>query len=54
MLLHTVDITSDPDLVRKYDLLIPVIVIGTDTELSAPIDEGMLRRALDSAIRAGR
>ena len=46
-----VDIRTDPDLVRSYDLRIPVIRIGETVELSAPIREDALRRALGQAKR---
>jgi glutaredoxin len=50
ILIEEVDITTDPALVRAYDLLIPVIRIA-GTELSAPIGEADLRRALTAARR---
>lgn len=41
-----VDIRSDPALYRRYDILIPVIVIDRDIELTAPVSERELRAAL--------
>ena len=43
-----IDITTDPDMYRAYDIRIPVIVVnnGTQIQLEAPIDEAALRRAL--------
>ncbi|HEX6506046.1 MAG TPA: glutaredoxin family protein [Chloroflexota bacterium] len=46
MEIQEVDITTDPILFRRYDVIIPVIVIDGETELSAPIQEADLRRAL--------
>ena len=50
VIIEEVDITTDPALVRAYDLLIPVIRMA-ETELSAPIREADLRRALTAARR---
>lgn len=47
-----VDIRADPDLVRRYDILIPVVAVG-ETELTAPLSERALRAALDRAGHAG-
>ena len=44
--IEEVDITSDPALFRRYDILIPVIVIDGVREMEAPISERDLRRAL--------
>lgn len=52
MRIEKVDITSDPDLVRRYDIVIPVIVVNGRHELSAPIDERALKKALKSAGRS--
>ena len=41
-----VDIRGDPALFRRYDILIPVVVIDGEIELVAPIDERALRQAL--------
>lgn len=49
IVIEDVDITTDPALVRAYDLLIPVIRIGETAQLSAPIREDQLRRALIAA-----
>jgi hypothetical protein len=46
LVLHEVDIRSDPDLFRAYDVRIPVIVIDGGTSLEAPIRERELTRAL--------
>jgi hypothetical protein len=40
-----VDIRSDPDLYRRYDILIPVLVVDGQ-EIPAPIKEEDVRRAL--------
>jgi glutaredoxin len=47
--IDVVDITTDPELVRRYDIVIPVIRIGNEFELSAPIDEAAVRRAIREA-----
>jgi Glutaredoxin-like domain (DUF836) len=47
--INVIDITSDPELVRRYDLFIPVVRVGESVELSAPIDEAALRHAVDEA-----
>jgi len=44
--LSEVDITSDAELFRRYDIIIPVIVIDGSRELHVPIDEGQLKKAL--------
>ena len=44
--IEEVDITKDPALFRRYDILIPVIVIDGVREMEAPISERNLRRAL--------
>jgi glutaredoxin len=41
-----VDIRQDPDLVRRYDIVIPVLVLEDGTELSAPLREQAVRTAL--------
>lgn len=41
-----VDITRDPDLFRRYDIRIPVLLIDGRIEMDAPIGEDGLRRAL--------
>lgn len=41
-----IDIRSDPELYRQYDLRIPVVVIDGSIVLEAPITEAVLRRAL--------
>lgn len=43
-----VDITGDAELVRRYDIVIPVLTVG-DTELTAPLTERAIRSALDKA-----
>jgi glutaredoxin len=52
MRLQKVDIRSDPELVRRYDIVIPVIVVDKRFELTAPIDEHALAEALKSAQRS--
>lgn len=52
--LEKVDITTDRELVHRYDILIPVIVVAGQWEIAAPIDERAVKRALDEARRAGR
>lgn len=49
--LQKIDITSDSDLVRRYDIRIPVLVIDDSVELEAPIDGNELERVLKSAQR---
>lgn len=44
--LQEVDITGDPALFRLYDIRIPVVVVDGAVELSAPLNERALRRAL--------
>lgn len=44
--LEEVDITTDPELFRRYDIRIPVILIDGAVELEAPIRESALRQAL--------
>lgn len=46
--IEEVDITSDPALFRKYDIVIPVLLIDGQ-ELEAPIAENQVRKALRSA-----
>lgn len=41
-----IDITSDAQLFRRYDVRIPVIVVDGVDELDPPITEERLRRAL--------
>lgn len=43
-----VDITSDSDLVGRYELRIPVLAFADGPELGAPIEERALRRTLAS------
>ena len=47
LVVQEVDITQDPQLFRRYDILIPVIVVDGKTEITAPISQAELRRALD-------
>jgi glutaredoxin len=54
MTLEKIDITSDPELVRRYDIMIPVIVVHGGTEIAAPVDERALQVALAGAQRAAR
>ncbi len=49
-----VDITTDPELFRSFDMSIPVIVFADGASLSAPIRETDLRGALRSRSRADR
>ena len=44
--IHEVDITSDPELVRRYDIRIPVVALPNGRELEAPIREPDVRREL--------
>ena len=46
-----VDITSDPTIEEKYWDVIPVVVLGDGTVLTAPIEPGTLRAALQAAVR---
>lgn len=43
-----VDITTDPQIFRRYDIRIPVIVVDGGQELEAPISRRELRRAFRS------
>ena len=52
LVVEEVDITTNPMLLRAYDLTIPVLRIGETVELSAPIREDELRRALSEARRS--
>lgn len=47
--LTKVDITTDRELLRRYDIRIPVIVVAGREELEAPID----RRTLEQALKRG-
>lgn len=47
--LQKIDITTDPDLVRRFDVRIPVIVVAGALELDAPIDARSLEQALKTA-----
>jgi glutaredoxin len=49
MQLRRVDITTDRELLRRYDIRIPVIQVGGGLELEAPITRGKLERALQAA-----
>lgn len=44
-----VDITSDPQLFRRYDIRIPVMALDGGSELEAPITEQAVIRALREA-----
>jgi len=46
MVITEIDITKDPQLFRRYDIRIPVIVVDGKTELEAPITERNVRRTL--------
>lgn len=50
MRVNEVDITQDAELVRAYDLVIPVVVIG-GVELTAPIREADVIRVLEASGR---
>jgi hypothetical protein len=41
-----IDIARDPQLFRRYDIRIPVIVVDGGDELDPPMTEEKLRRAL--------
>ena len=41
-----VDIRQDPELLRRYDLRIPVIVVEGREEIDTPINQDDLRKAL--------
>lgn len=51
LLIDEVDISSDPELFRTYDIWIPVILLADGSELKAPIQEKQLRTALKAAAR---
>ena len=46
MEVQEVDITGDPELIRRYDIRIPVVIVDGRVELEAPISEAQLRAAL--------
>ena len=46
-----VDITTDPALEETYGGIIPVLVFGGGATLTAPIEPGPLRAALQAALR---
>jgi glutaredoxin len=46
---HTVDVTADPDLARRYLLLVPVVEIAGGAVLQPPISMRQLRSALAAA-----
>ena len=46
-----IDIRTDPQLFRAYDIRIPVIVFEDGTTLEAPIDENQIRDAVQRASR---
>jgi glutaredoxin len=46
-----IDIRSDPDLFRRYDIRIPVIAFDDGTEIEAPVDSMELRAALKARSR---
>lgn len=46
MTLTEVDITADPQLFRRYDIRIPVVVIDGGAEIEAPVTRAALERAL--------
>lgn len=50
MSVDEVDITSDPQLFRRYDIRIPVMVIEGGEELDAPLTEEIVIRALRKTI----
>lgn len=41
-----IDITSDPTLFRRFDIVIPVIVVDGKGEFQAPIDARSITRAI--------
>ena len=47
--LNLVDITTAPDLLRRYRYTIPVVKIG-DTVMNAPISDAQLLEALKTAV----
>lgn len=49
--IEEVDITATPELFRRYDIRIPVIVVDGGKELEAPIREADLVEALNSPRR---
>lgn len=46
MTLEEVDITTDPALMARYGIRIPVMLVDGSQELAAPIREAEVRRAL--------
>jgi hypothetical protein len=51
--LHQVDITSDPDLERRFLIEIPVVAVNDEVITSAPIDVALVRRAVLDAGQGG-
>jgi glutaredoxin len=49
--IEEVDIRSDPDLFRKYNLRIPVIAFADGTEIEAPLQPAQLRSTLKAMTR---
>lgn len=43
---HEIDITTDPELFRRYDIRIPVLELESGGRLEAPIRERDLKRLL--------
>lgn len=48
LLPRLVDIEGDPELVRRYGLLVPVVTIGGKERFRGRIDRRLLRRLLTS------
>jgi glutaredoxin len=44
--IHEIDITTDPELFRRYDVRIPVLQLETGGQLEAPIREPDVKRLL--------
>ena len=51
MTIEEIDISTSRELVRRYDLLIPVVRVDGGPELAAPITEPDLVRVLKARVR---
>jgi glutaredoxin len=46
-----IDIDAEPELIARYDLVVPVIAVGEREVARAPIDEQAVARRLATALR---
>jgi glutaredoxin len=52
LVIDEIDIRTDPQTFRTYDIRIPVIIFGDGTTLEAPMGERQIRDAVKKAARA--